>query len=56
MGNLPKVSWVRVDKIFTLDHQLTTKGLGRLNQTTLEQILHVLCGQVGYNGARHLIE
>lgn len=35
MENLPKVSWVRVDKFFTLDHQLTTKGLGRLNQALL---------------------
>lgn len=45
-GSLPKISWVRVDKVFTLDQRLTTKGLGRLNRTTFEQILVAFCGHV----------
>jgi mRNA interferase MazF len=52
-GSLPKVSWVRVDKVFTIDHRLALKRLGRLNQTTLEQILDALCEQVGYHGRRN---
>jgi mRNA interferase MazF len=50
MGNLPKVSWVRVDKVFTLDHRLMINALGRVNTSTLEQILAALCDQIGYGG------
>lgn len=52
-GSLPKVSWVRVDKVFTIDHRLTLKRLGRLNHITLEQILGALCEQVGYHGSQN---
>lgn len=51
IGNLPKVSWVRVEKIFTLDHRLIIKGLGRLNNRTMRQILAVLCDQIGYESS-----
>lgn len=50
-GSLPKVSWVRVDKVFTLDHRLMIKELGRLNNGTLNRILAVLCDQIGYERA-----
>ncbi len=50
-GSLPQVSWVRVDKVFTLDHRLVIKGLGRLNIRTMKQILAILCNQIGYEYA-----
>ena len=50
-GSLPKISWVRVDKVFTLDHRLMIKELGRLNNRTMRQILAILCDQIGYKYA-----
>lgn len=47
-GSLPKVSWVRVDKVFTLDHRLMIKEFGRLNNGSLNRILAVLCDQIGH--------
>lgn len=41
-GSLPRVSWVRVDKVFTMDHRMMIKKLGRLNHVTLEQALSAL--------------
>ena len=37
-GKLHRPGIVRVDKIYTLDQQLTRRIFGRVNQTTLERI------------------
>ncbi len=47
-GALPKPSWVRVDKVFTLEQALILRVFGRLNGTTLQQTLSALCSRVGY--------
>ena len=47
-GHLPKPSWVRVDKIFTLEHQAILKGLAQLDMGTLAMVRAALCQRVGY--------
>ena len=47
-GRLPKASWVRVDKVFTLEHQLILQVFGRVNRTILDQIIAALCKRVGH--------
>jgi mRNA-degrading endonuclease toxin of MazEF toxin-antitoxin module len=37
-GKLNRPGTIRVDKIYTLDQQLTRRIFGRVNQTTLERI------------------
>jgi mRNA interferase MazF len=37
-GKLNRPGTVRIDKIYTLDQQLTRRIFGRVNQTTLERI------------------
>lgn len=47
-GALPKQSWVRVDKVFTLEQSLILRAFGRLNSATLQQAVSALCTRVGY--------
>ena len=54
-GSLPKISWVRVDKVFTLDHRLIVKGLGRVNNRTMREILAVLCDQIGHESTESAV-
>lgn len=47
-GMLPKTSWIRLDKIFTLSGGCIVKSLGVLSEQVLESALHGLCQRVGY--------
>ena len=47
-GALPKPSWVRVDKVFTLEQRLLLRSFGRVTSTTLQQVVSALCERVGY--------
>lgn len=47
-GHLPKASWVRVDKIFTLEQNMIQRVFGSLDETTLERILVALCRRIGH--------
>ena len=47
-GALPKPSWVRVDKVFTLEQALVLRAFGKLDNTALQQVLSALCRRVGY--------
>lgn len=47
-GQLPKESWIRFDKIFTLHQSSIVKTLGALVPTAIEAVLHGLCQRVGY--------
>ena len=47
-GTLPKPSWVRVDKVFTLEQRLVLRVFGKLSDETVQQVLSVLCRRVGY--------
>lgn len=47
-GSLPKTSWIRVDKIFTLESGRIIKTFGRVGSESLKQVLDGLCARVGY--------
>lgn len=46
-GALPKTSWIRLDKIFTLSEGGIVKVLGTLTATAMENTLHALCKRIG---------
>lgn len=46
-GNLPKTSWVRYDKIFTLSADLIKKKYGTLRNEIFDKILGSLCLHLG---------
>ena len=47
-GTLPKPSWIRVDKVFTLSDQNIVKHIGKIKTTCMEKVLKSLCSIVGY--------
>ena len=47
-GILPKPSWIRVDKVFTLSEQSIVKHVGKINAECVGRALKGLCGLVGY--------
>lgn len=47
-GALPKQSWVRVDKVFTLEQKLILRAFGRLNSAVMKRAVSALCARVGY--------
>jgi len=51
-GSLPKTSWVRLDKIFTLSQGGIIKILGALTSVAMENVLDGLCRRIGYINAR----
>lgn len=46
-GNLPKISWARYDKIFTLSSSLISKKYGSLRNDIFDQIKECLCTHLG---------
>ncbi len=46
-GNLPKTSWVRYDKIFTLSASLIKKKYGTLQHEVFENIFSKICRYLG---------
>jgi mRNA interferase MazF len=46
-GHLPKPSWIRVDKIFTLSEALIVRNYGTLNTTAFQEALRHLCEYIG---------
>ena len=46
-GNLPKTSWVRFDKIFTLSASLIKKKYGSLQRSVFDKIIGDLCRYLG---------
>ena len=47
-GTLPKPSWIRVDKVFTLSDQNIVKHIGKIKTACMEKVLKSLCSIVGY--------
>ena len=47
-GMLPRPSWVRVDKVFTLDTSLVLRVLGKLGEAAVHQVLAGLCARIGF--------
>lgn len=46
-GDLPKISWVRCDKVFTLSSFLVNKKYGRLQDDVFRRIMDKFCTCVG---------
>jgi mRNA interferase MazF len=46
-GELPKASWVRYDKVFTLSESTIVKQYGKLNPEVLEKALQGFCHYTG---------
>ena len=51
-GSLPKPSWVRTDKIFTLDTGLIGQDFGEVSQKVLDNVLEMLCRNLKSWGSR----
>lgn len=47
-GALPRRSWVRVDKVFTLEEGSIVKTFGAVTSAFLAQVLGGLCRRVGH--------
>ena len=47
-GRLPKTSWVRLDKVFTLSESIIVKHFGQVDKDFINKVLEGLCGIVGY--------
>ena len=47
-GELPRKSWIRLGKIFTLEKSLVVRSVGRINGSMLNTALRNLCGTIGY--------
>jgi mRNA interferase MazF len=47
-GSLPRTSWIRLDKIFTLSENSIVKIVGKVQLPLLQEVLKGLCGIVGY--------
>jgi len=50
-GLLPKTSWVRYDKIFTLSASLIKKRYGTLQNDVFQEIIDRLCDHLGCRGS-----
>lgn len=46
-GALPKASWIRADKVFTLHTSAIVKGFGAVRPKVLGNVASILCPQVG---------
>jgi len=51
LGDMPKPSIVRTDKIFTLSEALVTRRIGRLRRTSFQPILDAICAQLNCLGS-----
>jgi mRNA interferase MazF len=47
-GSLPKASWIRLDKIFTLSQGNIIRPFGALTPAAMEAVLDGLCRRLGY--------
>jgi len=47
-GALPKPSWVRVDKVFTLSSSSIAKAIGSVREEVFQSVLTEMCKRVGY--------
>ncbi len=47
-GRLPVASWIRTDRVVTLDAGLILKSLGRVSDSVIDTALARLCGLLGH--------
>jgi mRNA interferase MazF len=48
LGSLPRTSWIRLDKVFTLSTGNIVRTFGRVTEAVLRQSMAGLCATVGY--------
>ncbi len=48
-GKIPKQSWIRYDKIFTLNSSIIVKSYGSLKAEIFQQVVDGLCDYLGCN-------
>jgi len=48
-GHLPKQSWIRYDKVFTLSDSIIVKTYGSLDEGVLREVMKRLCDYLGCN-------
>jgi mRNA interferase MazF len=46
-GSLPRKSWIRCDKLFTLSGSIAVKHYGSLNNTAFNMVRENICGYLG---------
>ena len=46
-GSLPKASWIRTDKVFTLNQTLVIKSVGEVSEGVFRQARGAICGKIG---------
>jgi len=47
-GTLPASSWIRIDRIVTLNTSLVVKAIGRVRDDLLTQSVERFCGHIGF--------
>ena len=51
-GSLPAPSWIRTDRIVTLNASLVVKSFGRLSKRTVDAAVARFCATIGYSAAK----
>lgn len=51
-GTIPKASWIRTDKVFTLSQSIVLKQLGIVKPEVLLKTIESLCGVVGMDKSK----
>jgi mRNA interferase MazF len=46
-GRLPKKSWIRTDKLFTLSSEIVFKNFGAIRPDAFKQIMQAICRTIG---------
>ncbi len=46
-GDLPRQSWIRCDKLFTLSGSIVVRHYGTLNNTAFNMVREKICGYLG---------
>lgn len=46
-GRLPRKSWIRTDKIFTLSSDIVVKEFGAVREDVFRQIMQAICRTIG---------
>jgi len=47
IGRLPKPSWIRIDKIFTLSETIIVRNYGALDAAAFRKVMERLCDYLG---------
>ena len=51
-GTLPAASWIRTNRIVTLNASLVVKTVGRVSERVVAAAVERFCGYIGYPGQK----